>query len=98
MDDLAAAYVDSHMIDIAAAGVEQQISRLYGIHRDLPSLACLISGASPSADAKVGEHAHNEAGAVRAVCQAGAAVLIRIAQKLLGVCDHRVSGSGVHIA
>ena len=61
MDDLAAAYVDPHMIDIAAAGVAQQISRLYGIHRDLPSFACLISGASPSADAKVREHAHKEA-------------------------------------
>ena len=79
MYDLAASYINGHMVDIIPAGIEQQVAGLHLAGRNRPSLGRLVSGASSRADPEMGVHAHDKAGAVRAACEAGAAVDIGVA-------------------
>ena len=92
VDDFSVSYVNSHMIDVASAGIEQKVTRLDGRHGNLFSLRCLISGASSCGNAKMRKDRLGKTRAVRAVCQAGAAIHIRVAQKLLGISHDCGSG------
>ena len=70
MNYLASAYVHSHMVDVASAGIEEKVARLSLIHRNLLSSGRLIPGAAPGSDSEMGINRLSEAGAVCAVCQA----------------------------
>ena len=96
MDDLPSADVDSYMVNITSAGIEQKISGLNLAYINLFPSACLISGTAPCTDSKMGEYAHNKSGAVRAVRQAGSTVLVRISQKLFRISYHSISGGRIH--
>ena len=71
------------MVDVVAAGVEQQISRLDRIDGDLFSLGRLVPGAPSGADPEVLKDLHRKARAVRPLCKACPAVYIGISQELL---------------
>ena len=89
MDDLAVADVHGNVVDRAAAvGVEDQIAgtHLAGLHR-LAHLG-LGSGVMRQGHAELLHHLHGEAGAVRALSQAGAAPHVGIPHELKGVVDH----------
>ena len=88
MDHLSSAYVHGNVIDIVAAGIEQQISRLCAADRYLASLCRLIPGTAPRCHAEVGINALCKSGAVRTVCQAGSAIYIRISQELFGISHY----------
>ena len=97
VDNLAAADVDGHMVNVIAAGIEQQISRLgitdwYGL-----SSGSLVPGASSRTDAEMGKYALGKSGTVSSACQACPAVHIGIAQELFCVCHHCVTGSRGHL-
>ena len=93
MDDLAAADIDRHMVDRAAAGIEEKISRLYRIDLDLLAISRLIPGAPAGIDPKMLIDPHHEAGTIRPVRQAAAAVYIGVPQELLRVSHDRRPGS-----
>lgn len=61
MDHLSSAYVHGNVIDIVAAGIEQQISRLDRIDGDLFSLGRLVPGAPSGADPEVLKDLHRKA-------------------------------------
>ena len=97
VDNLAAADVDGHMVNVIAAGIEQQISRLgitdwYGL-----SSGSLVPGASSRTDAEMGKYALSKSGTVSSACQACPAVHIGIAQELFCICHHCVTGSRSHL-
>ena len=87
MDDGVVAHVDCHM-----SAVADDISGLcLGKTANCVSGASLLTGGSRQADAEMLIHSHDKAGAVCTVRQAGAAVHIRIAHKLLRISDHGLS-------
>ena len=88
MDHLSSAYVHGNVIDIVAAGIEQQISRLCTADRYLASLCRLIPGPAPRCNAEMGINALCKSGAVRTVCQAGSSIYIRISQELFGISHY----------
>ena len=78
MNDLSISHVNTYMVNIAAAGIEQQISWFYIADRNFFSSGSLISGASACADTEMREYTHNKAGAVRSLCKTGTSIYIRI--------------------
>ena len=72
----------------------------YNISRLHAAVAYAVASASERAGrmrkryAKVCVYAHYKAGAVRTICQAGAAVYIRIAKELARIVDNGLAGTG----
>ena len=97
MDNLPAADVDSHVVNVIAAGIEQQISRLGIADRYGLSSGSLVPGASSRTDAEMGKYALGKSGTVSSACQACPAVHIGIAQELFCICHHCVTGSRSHL-
>ena len=97
MDDLTASYVYGHMVDIIAAGVEQQVARLYIAHRNHLSPGRLVPGTPARTYTEMGEYALGKSGTVRAACKACPSVHIWIAQELLGIRHHRIPGGRYHL-
>ena len=73
MDHLAVACVDYHMVNGAAVGIKYQIPRLQGIQFHPCSHVCLFICCTGKLDSEAFVNTLGEAGAVRSICQAGAA-------------------------
>ena len=96
MNDLSASDIKRHMIDIIAAGIEQQVSRLCLADGDRLSPGRLVPGASSCADAEMREDALGKSGTVSTACKACPTVHLRIAQELLCIGHHRIPGRRYH--
>ena len=84
MHHLAVSDVHRHMVDASAASIENQIARLHLADADLRAAVRLGSGGMRKGNAVVAVHRQSEAGAVRALGQAGAAPYVAVPHILLG--------------
>ena len=79
MYDLAASYINGHMVDIITAGIEQKVARLDIAYRNRLAPGRLVPGASSRTDTEMGEYALGKPGTVRTACKACPSVHIWIA-------------------
>ncbi len=87
MYDGVVSYIDGYMSAVADDVTGRCIGKAHGV-----SEASHGAGAVGQADTEVGIDAHDKAGAVGAIGQAGAAVFIRIANELAGISHNRIAG------
>ena len=85
MDYLAAANIHRHMIDGLAFSIENQISRLCLGYLDRGAAVGLRPGRMRQIHAVLLIKTHHITGAVRSLCQTGAAPYIRVPQKFFRI-------------